>query len=325
MTQPDRDDPPPTTRHAPIVSIGSINLDHEVLDLPDEVVGTVVVGKALTTSGGKAANVAVLCAGLGADVRLIGSVGDDVLAEAALGGPRRAGLDLSSVQRVDAPTAMSTVLVRADGSKSILLAPGANDAAAAATEVDAVLRAAPDDVVVVLDAEIAPATVSTALHWCGRRRLRLVLDPSPADRIDDTAIATAAHVTPDHLEARELTGIDCSDEDGARAAAVELVARGAGAAHVKLPEGGCVSATAQGSWATRAPDDLDVVDTTGAGDAFAAGLAWAVAAGLDVRASAVRAVAASCCVVEASGSQEAAPDPQQLSEMVARVQAASGG
>jgi ribokinase len=136
-----------------IVSIGSINADFVVrVDASPAGSGSQLARDLLRTSGGKAANVAVLAQRLGTPARLIGCVGDDDLAAQALAGPVAAGVDTTGVRRAPGPTGYSSVMVPPDGAKTIVLATNANDewadaadevAAAPALPPNACGRAAP--------------------------------------------------------------------------------------------------------------------------------------------------------------------------------------
>lgn len=304
-----------------IVSLGSINADIAVRlrqELPPS--GLVLAEHPLRTSGGKAANVAVFASRLGTSARLIGGVGDDDFAEQALRGPRQAGVDIQFVRRVAAPTGLAMVMVRPDGGKTIVLVLGANDElrphwaqlVADATSVD-------EPSVLVVDLEMSPALVADAVRAGRSRGMAVVVDPSPASRVDDELIASADHLTPNHDEARDLTRIDTSSERGAVRAAAALRSRGCGAAYVKLPHGGCAVAWEGGERVLSAPPDIAVVDSTGAGDAFAGGVAWAHLQGFDPPTAAVAGVAAASCAVGRYGAQESYPTIEQFRSMRRRV------
>ena len=304
-----------------ILSLGSINADFLVrADEPPSGPGSSLARDLLRTAGGKGANVAVLAARLGVPVRLLGCVGDDDLADQALAGPRAVGVDLSGVRRRQGPTGYASVVVPPDGAKTIVLFTGANDAwaddaAAVATDV----RAAPDRSLLVVSLEVPGEVVAAALRAARERGFVTVLDPAPPDRLDASLFELADHLTPDHSEAEELTGIDTSDDEGASKAAQALRDRGAGTVHVKLAKGGCVVASEDGTTVVRAPD-VDPVDATGAGDAFAGALGWALHEGRDAVDAARAAVAASTIAVTVFGSQESYPSPDDLAAMVERVQ-----
>lgn len=308
-----------------ILSLGSINADFQVrVRRPPGGSGTRLAHDLLRTSGGKGANVAVLAHRLGGDARLLGSVGDDDLAEQALAGPRREGIDVDAVHRVAGRTGVSSIAVAPDGEKSIVLALEANDAWAEHHDsVRRVVATAPAGSVLVVDLEVSLPCVEAAVQAARSVRFPVVLDPAPPERLPDGLMEHIDHVVPDHAEAAALTGIDTISTDGALRAAHELRRRGAGTAYVKLASGGCAVAGPDGATLVEAPDGVEVVDTTGAGDAFAGALAWALVEGLTATDAAVVAVAASACAVGRYGSQESYPTRSQLEAMRTRVTTAS--
>lgn len=304
-----------------ILSLGSINADFQmrVEDWPRGA-GTVLTRDLLRASGGKAANVAVLARRLGAESRLLGCVGDDDLAEYALAGPREAGVDLALVERAPGPTGLSTIIVSPAGEKMILLALNANDAwSEDAGRVARHVAEADRGSVLVADLEAPVAAVSAAVRVARERGVVVVLDPAPPERLPGGLLPSVDHITPDHREAQQLTGIDASSTGGASRAAGALCERGVQAAYVKLASGGCAVACGEGTTTVSAPPGLRVVDTTGAGDAFAGALAWALLTGRRPIDAAHVAVAASSCAVTKYGSQASYPTRAELEEMTSRV------
>lgn len=307
-----------------ILSLGSVNADFLVrADEPPSGPGAQLVRELLRTSGGKAANVAVLATRLGAPATLLCCVGDDDLAEQALAGPVAAGVDCRHVLHRPVPTGYSSVIVPPDGAKSIFLHLGANDDwPEDLGGLGAVVAGAPAEAVLVADLEVPAPVVVAALRASRERGLVTVLDPAPPDRVTDELLGLADHVTPDHSEAEELTGIDPDRTEAAMAAASALRDRGAGAAYVKLADGGCALAW-DGGTATVEAAEVDVVDATGAGDAFAGALAWALWRGAEPVEAARVAVAASTCAVTGYGSQESYPDRAGLDAVLARTSVAA--
>ncbi|HWC10524.1 MAG TPA: PfkB family carbohydrate kinase [Acidimicrobiales bacterium] len=309
-----------------VLSLGSVNADFQMrVGTAPQGPGTLLGRDLLRTSGGKAANVAVLVQNLGAGTRLLGCTGDDDLAGQALAGPRDAGVDVARVRRASGMTGVSAIFVEPGGDKTIVLAPNANDAWPDDDPVDDEVADMSSDSVLVADMEVPVAVVDRAVRASRNRGLTVVLDPSPTDRVPDDLLPMVDHLTPDHREAQELTGIDASGEEGAMSAAEALREAGTSAAYVKMDSGGCAVVTADRRVVVPGPPGVDVIDKTGAGDAFAGGLAWALLAGCDPVDGAATAVAAAACAVTRYGSQQSYPEPAALEEMTARVVKAGGG
>ncbi|MDX6725626.1 MAG: ribokinase [Baekduia sp.] len=301
---------------------GTVNADFVFgVQEPPERGASLVARRLLRTSGGRAGNVAVMARRLGARARLFGCVGADELAQQALAGPRAAGADVTAVRRVPAGTGVVAILV-AGGTKTMVLAPGANDAFSEADgeRLAADLHAAGGGSVLVVDNEVSSASLTTALEAareCGRAT---VLDPTRPERATERLLHVADHVTPNADEAARMTGVDVASPRDAERAGRRLLERGARHAHVRLPHGGCVTVRPDGqALAVAPPSDLPVVDTTGAGDAFAGTLATAIMARRPLVEAVRLAVAAAAFAVTGFGAQESYPEARALEALGRRV------
>jgi ribokinase len=307
-------------RDASLIALGSINLDLQVRgERWPEPGETMLVGELLRVGGGKAANRAVLARRLGARARLIGRVGEDDFAGEALAGPRAEGVDVSAVLRSSGATGLAMIVVRPDGEKTILLAPNANEQweAQDVARAAAAVSAASEGSVLTIDLEV-PAEILMGAARAGRGRgFKIVLDPSPGDRMVDELYELVDVLTPNPVEAQRLTGVTVKDVRGARRAGEALRERGARAACVKLPDGGCVVVSEEVCETIAAVEVARVVDKTGAGDAFAGALAVGLLEGATLVAAARMAVAAASLAVTEYGSQAGYPDRGRLDQVVA--------
>lgn len=313
-----------TNHDAVLLSLGSVNADFQVRVSRRPQVSETLLGTDFERfAGGKAANVALCAQRLGVPARLFGRVGTDDLAAQALGPLRQAGVDLDGVVQVaDRGTGVAMITVPPDGKKGIVLAPNANAAwtAADAERIGDSITGAPAGSVLVLDCEVAPEVVHRAMAAAGEAGFQVVLDPSPADRVTDDLIAATTFIVPNAGEAEHLTGIACEDPASAREAGRRLLDRGADVACVKLPDGGCViveSGAEAPTWIDKVP--VDVVDTTGAGDAFAGAFGAALVERRGLVDTVKRAVAASHWVIAGYGSQAPLPDAKALEQMSSKL------
>ena len=301
---------------ADIISLGSVNADFQVrIDRRPAESETLLGRDFVRLGGGKAANVALIARKLGRSVRLLARVGDDDLAEQALGPLRRAGIDLTGVGRVaGCGTGVAMIMVPPDGKKGIVLAPNANEAWTDRDLPDILrhIEAADAGAVLVLDCEIPRFVAEAAAAAARDRGLTRVLDPSPADRAGDL-LALVDVVTPNPAEAETLTGIRVTDAGSAARAAERILACGPSAVLAKLPDGGCVATDGRRIVRVEGPPG-DVIDTTGAGDAFAGALAVALFEHCAILEAARYAVAAARLAVGGYGSQPAYPDRATLEE-----------
>lgn len=305
-----------------ILSLGSINADFQVRIARRPAVSESLPGSDFRRfGGGKAANVAYLARRFGHAVRLFGHVGDDDLAWQALAPLRDIGVDLSGIKQVAGnATGVAMVMVPPDGKKGIVMAANANEAWTANDAADIVreINTTPPNAVLVLDCEIPVFVLERAVAAAGRRGLITVLDPSPADKVSDRLIAGAGLVVPNAAEAERLTGLRCDDVDSAVHAGIRLLERGASGACIKLPDGGCVLVENEKVTHIGAVP-VEVVDTTGAGDAFAGALAVALAEQRPLGYAVRFAVAATHLAVTGYGSQTALPVREQIQRIFNRL------
>ena len=304
-----------------LLSLGSVNVDFQVRVDRWPGPGETLTGEDfIRIGGGKAFNRAWLGKRFGVDSELLARLGDDDLAEDALGPLREMGVGLDHThQVVGCSTAVSMIFTRADGDKSIVLAPNANERWTDddAEEVVAVVRRAPSGSVLSCDLEVPTEIVRAAVRTARDRDLRVVLDPSPSGRVDDELLRLATHVTPNAGEAGRILGREVEGLDDAEQAAHELRDRGVEVAIVKSGGEGCVVVDGEGAHRVEGLR-RDVVDTTGAGDAFAAALSVALLDG-ETHVDAARfAMATAALAVTGWGSHTAYPTRDEVERAMRR-------
>jgi len=244
-------------------------------------------GHVRTSAGGVGRNIAENLARLGVPTKLITAFGRDEAGAELAAACRVAGVDVAA-SIVDDIMPSARYLAIVDEAHDLYVA--VNDMRV----IELVTPAALDDPgraglvaeagVVVADTNLSAATLRwLAAHAPGR----LVVDPvsfAKAGRLAGLLPALAA-VTPSAAEAGVLLGRSVESTDEARIAAEDLVLAGVGAAFVTCGPGGVAWADASGSGTIPAPR-VEIANTNGAGDAFAAGVAYAVLAGVDAEAAA---------------------------------------
>ena len=222
--------------HKPkIVVMGGINMDVvATVDRMPERGETVHGDRFFMAGGGKGANQAVAAARLGADVRMIGRVGDDDFGRTLVDRMRSEGIDMQGVS-TDASntTGVAVIMVDASGQNIIAEVYGANRASDE-TQLDAAKRAMEDADTLMLQLETPPDISLEAAKYARSHGVRVVWDPAPAAEMPDEGFEFAVFLTPNETEAAELTGIVVTDVDTARAAADALLSSGVGAAIVKM-------------------------------------------------------------------------------------------
>jgi ribokinase len=285
--------------------VGSTNVDRtvQVPRLPGP--GETVLGDALVVSpGGKGANAAVAAARAGAMVVFVSAVGADGDGDTAIATLRAEGVGVEAVAvRGDAPTGAALIVTDAEGANLIAVAAGANARVDPAHVARSLAEVAAGDVVLV-SAEIPDGAIEAAVRAGTERGAVTVLDPAPARPSLLQAARIGAILNPNESEAAELTGCDDAEEAGRRLAA--LTGR---AAVVTLGAAGCL--VVEDGAVTRYPAAPagPIVDTVGAGDAFAGGLAAALAGGDSLEAAVGLALRAAAASLGYAGARPAAPGP----------------
>jgi ribokinase len=287
---------------AAVVVVGSVNADLVVsvrqLPRPGE---TVSGGSFARHGGGKGANQAVAAARAGARVALVAAVGADDLGEEALAALVAEGIDVSAVQRRDdVPTGVAAIVVDARGENQIAVASGAN-ATLSGEAIEAVLpellTGTPG--VVLLGHEIPPDAVAAGAHTARSAGWRVILNPAPARSLLDDV--TGIVLTPNADEARALSG-----EEDIEAAGRALALRSGAPVLVTVASHGALLLDRDAAEHLPAPD-VEVIDTTGAGDTVNGALAARLAIGEPLRAAVRFALAAASLSTRAPGARAGMP------------------
>lgn len=290
-----------------VVVVGSVNADLVARVERHPAPGETLLGTSMVVlPGGKGANQAVAAARCGAATALVGAVGTDPFAEPALGGLRAAGVDLAALVVRDGPTGIAVVTVDDDGENTIVVVPGANalvDDAAVTAHRQRVESAA----VVVVQGEIARSGTERA---AALTRGRLLVNLAPVVDVDLAVLRAADPLVVNEHEAglvlAALDGGAPARRDTAQAdgrITARLLGHGVRSVVLTLGARGALVARAGQDPVPLAAPRVDVVDTTGAGDAFVGALAAGLAAGEDLVDAARVAVRVGASAVGSAGAQ----------------------
>lgn len=239
---------------------------------------SVLAHQVLVMSGGKAANQAIGAAYLGARTAFVSAVGDDSFRSSALAKLLEYGVDIDAVVvNGDAATMLGAVIVDGQGDNRIVIAPNAL-AELSAADMDAAADKIASADVCLVGLEIPADAALAALRIAHQHGVRTILNPAPAPEpsIARELLALTDIVTPNSSEAATMTG---SSRRSPETYARELVAAGAGTAVVTMGSEGVLIFDGERSLRVEASHVADVVDTSGAGDAFNAALAVALGSG----------------------------------------------
>ena len=256
-----------------ICVIGSLNID--LINIVDEFPkpGETIISKEFRTNfGGKGANQAVAAKKLGADVLMVGRVGEDIygtqymeyLEESRI---TTDGLDLTH----NAPTGTAVISVNRTGENTITIAHGANG------EIDEsyIDRLKPlllQYDVFLLQLEIPVRTVKYILNFLKSGGKTVILDPAPAQKLEDSLYQYVDYITPNRTELQTLTGMPADNRENFIKAGRHLLEKGAGTVVVKAGSVGAYIIMPD-RWEYIPAYRVEALDTTAAGDSFNAGLA----------------------------------------------------
>ncbi|WP_207345555.1 ribokinase [Arthrobacter sp. E3] len=311
------------------IVLGSINVDTFIhVDSFPEPGETILARSSAAGLGGKGANQAMAAALLGAEVQFLAQIGEDMAGDFA-----REQLDSFGVSRQllmtsdDDPTGAAHVTVNSQGENTIAVVPGAN-ARICITELSQKFLQA-------LDLSLAPITVGLAqgetsveaveafARQCQALGIRFVLNLAPFIELNKEVLALADPLIMNEGEAqtllRSFTGCEAPLEDLPSAlAAAQLVAEKlAKSAIITLGTAGAVASDGAGSWHQPSPLPEQVVDTTGAGDAFAGAAVALLSGGASLRDAVCAGVAAGSIAVRRTGTASSYPCAKQLALLMA--------
>jgi len=285
-----------------IVVVGSINMDLVTLAsrfaMPGE---TLMANQFITIHGGKGANQAVAAARLGAEVALVGALGDDSFGTQLRRGLADENINLDHVHSIaDCGSGTASITV-AQGDNHILVVPAANARVTPAhVERASALIARADAVLVQM--EVPLETVEATVRLAHRLGVAVILNPAPAQSLPNAWLKLARCVTPNQHELSLILGSDPK----------ETTEQDFRTLMQRLPCPVVVTRGAEGAWYCDGGEPIhqhgykvEVVDTTGAGDTFNAALAVFLHQGMPI---AVRkACAAAALSVARLGAQGGMP------------------
>lgn len=262
------------------------------------VVGSFVVGMTLRTQhmpifgetlvgsdfdmgpGGKGSNQAVATARLGAQAAFAGIIGTDQLGEVATNLYAQEGIDTTHLRQTSsATTGVGFIILNEAGDNGIILDLGANTSMDAPFVDQIEAQIARSDVVMsVLEIPVEAAAQAMAL---GKKHgVRTILNPAPAAHLDENVLRNVDYLTPNETELRILQGLPADDPTPTLELAKQLQAQGVRNLIVTQGERGALVLSEAGLFEVAGITlSREIVDTTGAGDAFNGGLAVALAYG----------------------------------------------
>ena len=295
--------------------VGSINRDFVLTVERRPAPGETVTDSTLSLhDGGKGANQAAAAAKLGADVTFLGRVGDDDIGEPLVAALREKRVNVDLVEPIPSvASGAAFITVTPDGENAITVAPGANRSLTP-EDVDAAGERIWASDVLVAQMEVPMEVVERAAEVADAGGTRVLVNLAPPAEIPAALLEKLDPLVVNEHEAAFLLGERVEGVEGAKSAASMLLSLGPRSAVVTLGASGAVFADDEAAGYSPAPE-VEVVDTTGAGDAFVGAVAARLAVGDPLKAAVTYAVRAGAAAVRAAGAQGSLPTPQTVEEL----------
>ena len=269
-----------------VVVVGGANIDVKARSAAPAAQRTSNPGHGSMTPGGVGRNIAENLARLGTRTHLVAAVGRDALGDSLLAQTAAAGVRLEFIHRSDHPTGTYTAILDADGELIVAVA----DMAATDNLRPDHLSPARDLIanagLLVLDGNLAPATLEHARDLADAAQVRVILEPVSVPKARNLGAAISADrpvyaVTPNRDELAALTDLPTRTDRQLRRAADSLHRRGVQHVWVRLGMAGSLlsSATAESTFIPAVPTAVE--DVTGAGDSMLAAFCHALLEGQD--------------------------------------------
>lgn len=303
-----------------ILVIGSLNLDMvlKVDRMPTS--GENLFVKSFSMfPGGKGNNQAIACARLGALVSMMGKVGDDEFGDRLLLNLEQENVDFQFVTRKSLThTGLAFIFIDEKGENRILVAPGAN-MELLVEDIDGAKELFKSSDFLLLQLEIPKEVVRKSIDSAHRYGVRVVLNPAPAQPFPIEILSSDDIITPNKYEAEVLSGVKIESIEDAKRALQVLDRRCHAQKVITLGEKGAIATYQEKKFLYFPPREINVEDTTAAGDAFNAGLVMGIGMGkswIEVLKLANTAGAIACTMI---GAQSALPHMRDIEKFIERA------
>lgn len=299
-----------------ICVIGSLNMDlvTKVSYFPKS--GETILGKSFQTfPGGKGANQAVALGRLGADVIMVGKVGEDIYGEKYLEVLRNNNVRQDAVEiEKEVSSGIAVIQVNDSGENNIIVVPGANgkvDTQYIESKWDIIRQAD----IFLFQLEIPLLTVTDVMKKLKKLGKVIILDPAPASKLPDDIFKYIDFITPNETEIETLTSRNIKNEDDLKEAGKILFDKGVKVVIAKLGSKGA-SIIKKDEYISIPGFKVSAVDTTAAGDSFNAGFAFALSEEKSLKDCVEFGNAVGAISTTALGAQEAMPTYEIVNEFI---------
>ncbi len=304
-----------------IVVVGSSNMDL-VINLPriPRAGETILGGKSSMIFGGKGANQAVAAIRAGGHVAFISKLGNDIFGHKIQSHFIQEGLPEEFIlMDKKEPTGIAQIFVGPQGQNCIAVAPGSNGKLSV-KDLSTFETTIKNAAVIQVQLEIPVSTVAYVVKLANKYKVKVILNPAPAQKLNPQVLKKLWLLTPNESEASLLSGVKVNNLKSAQKAGANLLAQGIEQVIITLGENGCLLCTNHGfSHFKTVP--VKAIDTTAAGDVFNGALASAVARDLTLDKAIIFANAAAAISVTRHGAQTSIPYLEEIEQVIKKNKA----
>jgi len=299
-----------------VVVVGSFNTDMTIkakkIPGPGE---TVIGGHFSTGGGGKGANQAIAAARIGAEVSFVARVGNDLLGREGIKRLNEEHINTKYIYRDnDLPTGVAFIVVDDKGENSIVVASGAN-ANLSPTDIESAIAEISSADILLIQLESPIESVYASIKSAHDNGVTVILNPAPAQELDNHILKYVDIITPNIVEAEMLTGIKITDVTSLHSIVNRFFEYGINDVIITLGSKGYFAGS---------PDAMKIIpalnvapiDTTGAGDVFSGSLAAFLSEGMTIERAARMANAAASVSVTRMGAQDGAPKRVEIEKFI---------
>lgn len=286
-------------RNPKVCVVGSINMDMvtTTAKIPEQ--GETVLGESFTTyPGGKGANQAIAAARLGAEVTMVGAVGDDAFGKSLKERFRKDGVHDEAINTISHEATGVATIILSDGDNRIIVAPGANKYV-----TPEIIKEKQDIIlssdIILMQFEIPMETIECTVELAYKHNIPVVINPAPFNAIPEKVVEKATFITPNELE---LSAMKQSIDTSSITTKI-IETKGEHGVAFTLPDG---EEEIIPSYQAK------VKDTTGAGDTFNGAFVTEYAKEQDIVKAIRFANAAASLAVEKIGAQEGMPRREEV-------------
>lgn len=261
--------------------------------------------------GGKGANQAVACKRMGANVTMVGCVGDDIFGENFVSFFKTEGFDVNNIKKsTSAKTGCSLVTVETSGQNRICMVAGANMdySSAELNKIENLIKQAD---VVVTQCEMREEIVDGLAVLCKKHNKKFILNPAPARTFADETLSSVYVITPNETELGIIIGRELTADEDYISAAKSLLKKGVRNVIVTLGSRGSLLVNENVTKFTPS-FKVKAIDTVGAGDSFTGSLSAFIDEGIDIEKAIVMSTAVGALSVQKRGAIPSMPSRAEV-------------